>query len=192
MPLRVRKDKPLSDIGQARQKILKSNRAALDSGHIVLHLRRMSYRGAEGMDNAEHDESSSGGWLSMLLGEVQDEQYPGTEFWFHIGYVNYVSWQLSCLQLQLKDEQDEISAARLRKLQLPLDEDLTKAIQISPGHFCDLIDFNAEWVCTVYAVVDNDDSLPQVARACNPEYCFSYLGQPCGAYGLWVEISPVT
>ena len=121
----------------------------------------------------------------MLLGEVKDEEYPGAEFWFHIGFVNYVSWQLSCLQLQLKDEQDEVSAARLRKLQLPLDEDLTRAIQISPGHFCDLIDFNAEWVCAVYSVVDNDDSLPLVAWACNPEYHFSTWDSLAGHMGCW-------
>ena len=153
VPIRVRKKTPLSEAAQIRQTKLKSNKARLDSGHIVLQLRRVSPREDSGLQEAISD-----GWLGELMNGIMDPDHLQDEFWFHVGYVNYVSWQVSYLQLQPKDE--AVSAAGLRKLHLPLGDDLARAIQISPGHFCDLLDFKAEWGCTVHRVVDNQDSLP--------------------------------
>lgn len=163
-PFRKRKDGlPLEAAKQAQQDVLKAHRALLDNGGVVLKLHVSSE--SETLPDSEGGEEVVGEWEDLLLADVGfTKEERNICFWFHVGYVNYSSWQLSLLRLQPAPHDRQLqSSYGFIRLELPEGDLLTDAIQLSQSHFMQLIDFDLEWLCTVHCVLENADSLLKVS-----------------------------
>lgn len=160
-PMRKRKGKaPLTGDALVKQNKLKANREMMDDGFIVIKIYLQHERSSDLMEVPLSSIDSIGsGWASLLADDATNDVVE--EVWFHLGFVNYSTWQISLLRLE-EDTMTRIPG--FIKLMLPEEQSLSSAVKLSPAHFQDLIDFDSRWSCKVYCILENDDALPLVTR----------------------------